>query len=106
MNKVILAALALFSSMSFAAYAAEQMTKEELIQYATDKNACGEDKAVLDAYYKDTGAIGVKCGDATGFVPLLGALGVGAGGAAAAVGIALVAAASGSGSGSTPDTTQ
>lgn len=105
MNKVILAALTLSVSMPFAAVAAEQMTKEELIQYATDKKACGDTLAVLDAYYKDNGAIGVKCGEATGFVPLLGGL-AGAGGAAAAAGIALTAAAIGGGGGSTPDTTQ
>lgn len=103
MNKVILAALTLSVSMPFAAVAAEQMTKEELIQYAMDKKTCGDTLTVLDAYYKDSRTVTVKCGDATG--SRFGELGVG-GAAAVAAGIALTAVAIGGGGGSTPDTTQ
>lgn len=106
MKKVISAAIALTLACPMAALAAGKMTKEELIAYATERKACGEERTVVDAFYKDeTGKrIGVTCEDATGFVPAVGALGLGGGAAAAAAGVGLLAIAGGGGGGSTPDT--
>ncbi len=89
-----------------AANAQQRMTKEQLIEYANSVQACGADRAVLDARYvsETENRITVNCGDPTGFLPAAAGLsGLGAAGAAAA-GIGLAAAAAGGSGGSTPDT--
>ena len=94
--------LAVTMTLPLAAQAQKRMNKEELIAWATEKQACGEDRSILDAYYTEESGneVRVQCGDATGFLPLAGGIGLG-GAAAAGVGLAAIAA---GGGGSTGDT--
>lgn len=78
------------------------LTKEDAIRIATEKGVC-DPLVVTDASLVEGGKIKATCGEATGFVPLLGglapALGIGA------AGVAAVAAAGGS-SGTTTTSTR
>lgn len=98
--------LAAATALPLAAQAQGRMTNEELIAWATAQNACGEDLSVLEAQYESETSqrVVVRCGEATGFVPLAGAVGLGGAGAAAAAGLGLAAIAAGGGGGSTGDT--
>ena len=58
---------------------AERLSKEQLIALAIERETCGKDLSPIDAYYQSDTVILVTCGDATGFVPLAGGLGLGAG---------------------------
>jgi len=70
---------------------AERLSKEQLIALAIERETCGKDLSPIDAYYQSDTVILVTCGDATGFVPQAGGLGLGAGAVAGVAGLALVA---------------
>lgn len=99
---------ALMAASVAPAIAQSRLTPEQLIEYATAQNVCGDDLAVVGAeYLNDTdNRISVRCGEATGFAPAVAAAGLGASGAtvAAVAGLGLAAAVAGGGGGSTPDT--
>lgn len=93
--------LALLCAAPLSAQNAQQMSQEQLIQWATDRGTCGEN-SVVDAKYLDDGRVQVTCGHtgagaAAGGAALAGGL-AGTGGAlAAVVGVVVVAAAAGAG---------
>ncbi len=107
MKKLTIALFAASLALPAGAQAQQRLSEEQLIQYATERQACGEDRVVSSARYvnETENRVTVTCDDAEGFVPLAAAgLGLGGAGAAAAVvGVAAAAAAAGGG-GSTPDT--
>lgn len=95
--------IAIFSVLLPETAAAQNLSRAELLDMASQRGTCGE-RAAVDAYYSEDGRILVVCGDPEGFVPVVGALGLGAG-AAAAAGVALLGAAAGGGGGSAPPST-
>lgn len=108
MKKAIVASLGL-ALLSAAPLSAQtgQMSKEELIQWAADRGACGA-KSVVDAAYLSDGRVQVTCGAAgrgaaAGGAALAGGLAGGGGALAGLLGVVVVAAAAGSG-GSTSTT--
>lgn len=83
-----------------------RLSEAELIQQATERGICGENRFVTSArYVNDTeNRVTVTCDDKT-IVPLVaGGLGGAGAGAAAAVLVGIVAAVAAGGGGSTPDT--
>ena len=101
--KAGLIVIALMGAIALPAAAQEQLTREQLLQLAIDREVCTGELVPIDAVYDSEARVVVTCGAATGFVPLAAGLGgLGAAGAAAA-GLALVAAAGGGGD-STPST--
>lgn len=100
MKKSFIAPLGL-ALLCAAPLSAQQMSQDELIQWATDRGTCGEN-AVVGAKYLDDGRVQVTCGRAgtrsaaAGGGALAGGLAAGGGGTlAAVVGVVVVAAAAG-----------
>ncbi len=85
------------------AQTAGRLTEAQLIQNATERGICQDRSVVSARYVNDTdNRVSVACGDAEGFVPLVGLGGLG--GAGAAVGALGLAAVAAGGGGSTSDT--
>lgn len=84
--------------------AAAELSKEELIALAVEQGTCSGDLSPVDAYYETPTTVRIVCGEATGFLPVAGALGFGGGAAAAAAGLALMAAGGGGGEATTTTT--
>ena len=80
--------------------AAQELPREVILDAASRQGLCGVQTPV-DAWYEN-GQHKVRCGDPTGFVPAIGALGLGAGTVAAGIGLAVLAATGGGGA--TPST--
>lgn len=99
MNKFSLFVISASLALPAGAQAQQRLNQEQLIAWATEQEACGEDRTVASARYvnETDNSVEVTCDGAGGLANSGVAIAV-------LVGLAAAAAAAGGGGGSTPDT--